>query len=345
MLTPLIFFPAVFKAAIQMPLPAERTYRMPSLSCIHPLDQRLGEDSPGIVSWFKPPFGNGAARQPCLESVASHFADGYPPHYFPDPERFLPGSVSNSTLWPSALAFTPRVDLQTVAGHRASEPSWLDRLQAPAQLQSLLQPMLHFMMPPPFLFAPTSAVRLEEMNQMGTNGMGASETREFPPKKLPAVIALPEDRFKLSVHQVFLRQQIEAFEASHEDVSTHTRGRNKPIKLGQVGIRCRHCANLPVAAKRKGSAYFPGTLVGLYQAAQNMRAIHLQCGVCTLMPDAVNRQFVEVMSTDKHVGAGAGRHYWAEAAKKLGLVDTDEGIRFLQITSEEGGGKQRFSMS
>lgn len=47
------------------------------------------------------------------------------------------------------------------------------------------------------------------------------------PKKLPAVLAVPEDGLKLSQHQILLRHQIEAFEATEEDVTTHTRGRNK----------------------------------------------------------------------------------------------------------------------
>jgi hypothetical protein len=72
---------------------------------------------------------------------------------------------------------------------------------------------------------------------------------------LPAVLARPEDAFKVSRHQVLLRHQIEAFQATEADVSTHTRGRNKPIKLGQVGIRCRHCAHLPV--KRDPRTFLP----------------------------------------------------------------------------------------
>jgi hypothetical protein len=189
------------------------------------------------------------------------------------------------------------------------------------------------MLPPSFLTMPTTGFRFgEDVNQIGDLETGALETRELPLKELPAVIALPEDRLKLSVHQVFLRHQIEAFEASEEDVSTHTRGRNKRIQLGQVGIRCRHCANLPVAVKQKGSVYFPATLLGLYQAAQNMSATHLQCGLCTQTPYAIKHQFVALMST-RAFGSGAGRPYWAQAAKKLGLVDTDEGIRFARITS------------
>lgn len=165
---------------------------------------------------------------------------------------------------------------------------------------------------------------------------GQPQTRNMPSqmqggiaRSLPAVLAQPEDSLKLSPHQVLLRHQIEAFKATEDDISTHTRGRNKPITLGQVGIRCRHCAQLPVARRQKGSTYFPATLLGLYQAAQNMSTTHMQCGLCTEMPEAIKQEFAHLLSS-KVASSGAGRPYWAESAKRFGLVDTEEGIRFIR---------------
>lgn len=149
------------------------------------------------------------------------------------------------------------------------------------------------------------------------------------PERLPVILAQSEDTLKLSSHQVLLRHQIEVFQASEEDVTTHTRGRNKPVVIRQVGIRCRHCAHLPVQRRQKGSTYFPATMLGLYQAAQNMSSTHMQCGLCTEMPAAIKMQFVRLMST-KVASSGAGRPYWADSAKKLGLVDTEEGIYFVR---------------
>jgi hypothetical protein len=51
----------------------------------------------------------------------------------------------------------------------------------------------------------------------------ASSVTTATPLTLPVLIAIPEDDSKLSSHQVFLRQQIEAFKAGDDDVSTHTR--------------------------------------------------------------------------------------------------------------------------
>jgi hypothetical protein len=144
----------------------------------------------------------------------------------------------------------------------------------------------------------------------------------------PKLLAQSEDEFKLSPQQVFLRQQIEVFAATKDDVTTHTRGRNKPISKGQVGIRCRHCSHLPISRRQKGSTYFPASLQGIYQAAQNMSTTHLQCGLCSEMPDAIKNEFARLLAT-KVARPGAGRLYWAESARKLQLVDSDAGIRFV----------------
>lgn len=162
---------------------------------------------------------------------------------------------------------------------------------------------------------------VESLNIPANGGVYREPITRYPQTgsrliSLPISLALPEDNLKLSSHQVLLREQIEAFEASEEDVSTHTRGRNKPIQLGQVGIRCKHCAHLPVSRRQKGSTYFPATTVGIYQAAQNMSTTHMQCGLCTEMPDTIKHSFSLLLSS-KLPSSGAGRPYWAESAKSL----------------------------
>jgi hypothetical protein len=157
--------------------------------------------------------------------------------------------------------------------------------------------------------------------------------RQFPggfvSDQRTVILAIPDDRAKLNSQQVFLRHQIEVFRASHDDILSHTRGRNKPVMLGQVGIRCRHCGNLPVAKRAKGSTYFPSSVTGIYQASQNLSVTHLQSGLCSEMPFEMKQQFTGLVSS-KVASSGVGRPYWAEAARKLGLVDTPYGIRFRE---------------
>jgi hypothetical protein len=101
---------------------------------------------------------------------------------------------------------------------------------------------------------------------------------------LPRTLARPDDKLTLSSHQVLLRHQIEVFQVTKEDLKAPTKGRNKQIRVGQVGIRCRHCKNTPAARRQRGSMYFPHCTMGIYQAAQNMSSPHLQCGLCHAMP-------------------------------------------------------------
>lgn len=55
-------------------------------------------------------------------------------------------------------------------------------------------------------------------------------------------LGVEDDKYWLSELQVFLRSNFaEAFGATEEDIAAPMHGRNKPIALGQVGIRCVHC--------------------------------------------------------------------------------------------------------
>jgi len=154
---------------------------------------------------------------------------------------------------------------------------------------------------------------------------------------LPTLLVVPMDHMQLSSHQTLLRYQIEVFRAGEEDTSTHTRGRNKPVQLGQIGIRCRHCKVLPVSRRKRGSVYFPRAVEGFYQAAQNMNSTHLQTGECPLMGNALRQEFANLIAT-RGVSTGAGRAYWAKQARKLGLRNTENGIVFDK--KEPGGGNR-----
>lgn len=160
------------------------------------------------------------------------------------------------------------------------------------------------------------------------------------PKTLPAMISLPQDRKKLSAYQQLLRNQIEFFAASWEDVATHTRGRNRPITFRQVGIRCRHCRHVPYGERKKGSVYFPFSLLRIYQAGQNMGIAHFNgTDCCEHVPTVVREGFADSLTCRSTIGSG--KTYWAEAATRLGLVDTDDGIRFAGHASKKEVGKDQ----
>lgn len=130
----------------------------------------------------------------------------------------------------------------------------------------------------------------------------------------------------LSEYQCLIRKNIELFEANSSDVSSRVKGRNKPIVLGQVGIRCRFCSHIcPVDARERGSTYYPHTLVGIYQAAQILSQQHL-LETCTFVPPQVREELCALKN--KKSFATAGKEYWAETAKVLGVYEDQHGLRF-----------------
>ena len=79
----------------------------------------------------------------------------------------------------------------------------------------------------------------------------------------PAVILYINcDDDSLSEYQCMARKQIELFEAGCEEVESNAQGRNRPIVMGQVGIRCRHCTTQPSKLRARGAAYYPAKLPG-----------------------------------------------------------------------------------
>jgi hypothetical protein len=76
-------------------------------------------------------------------------------------------------------------------------------------------------------------------------------------------LGVEDDKYWLSELQVYLRANFaEAFGATEEDIAAPMHGRNKPIALGQVGIRCLHCKSKLVSCvwselDNQSSPYLP----------------------------------------------------------------------------------------
>ena len=139
------------------------------------------------------------------------------------------------------------------------------------------------------------------------------------------VLAMSCDKDMLSPYQCLVRQQIELFEATQEDVNTNAQGRNRPIVLGQVGIRCRHCTFLALHLRARGCTYYPSTATGLYQASQNLASGHL-CDHCKNIPSSVRGELCRLR--ERKSSAGGGKKYWADGVRSLGVFEDDHGLRF-----------------
>jgi hypothetical protein len=143
----------------------------------------------------------------------------------------------------------------------------------------------------------------------------------------PALLYVHQDEDRLSDYQILARKQIEVFEASSEDVNTSAQGRVRRLRLGQVGIRCRHCAALPVKQRKRGAFYYPTRLDGVYQTAQNMTKHHL-ADRCLHIPDSIKR---ELTRAEKKSPNGAGKRYWSTTLATLGVMEDKECLRFRPL--------------
>lgn len=143
------------------------------------------------------------------------------------------------------------------------------------------------------------------------------------------------DRKRLSEAQCFLHEQIEFFVATVEDVNTCSSGRNIDVKVGQVGIRCAHCSMLLVKSRSKGSSYFPSTLSGIYQSAQNMHHCHF-CAGCQ-KAESIKSKCNEVLAS--RPCHGGGKEYQSMAAEQMGLIETMIGLRFKNNQTKNNADK------
>mmetsp|Transcript_8087 Transcript_8087/g.18771 ORF Transcript_8087/g.18771 Transcript_8087/m.18771 type:complete len:557 (-) Transcript_8087:49-1719(-) len=284
---------------------------------------------------FPPPVMNPSALMAAGQFMLSGTSQGQPPSS---------SNVGASSLLPGALVAAAQQHANTGASsaHRPSllyqrtpagdpsqqqPPTQADRNQQASGSSLLLHnaaapfPPAGILAHPQHLFpvGPTPPTRPQPTSAPSAPG------RRGP------VLYMPTDDDVLAENQILLRKQIEFFEAQLEDVGKTTSGRRRPIMLGQVGIQCRHCGDLPIRYRQRGSVYYPAKLKGIYQAAQNMAVTHL-CESCEHIDPETRKQLRAFQQGRSTTGHG-GKEYWAKTARVQGVIDTDEGgLRYAPQT-------------
>jgi hypothetical protein len=152
-------------------------------------------------------------------------------------------------------------------------------------------------------------------------------------------LALDSDEDNLSRYQCLARKQIELFETTDKDIAGKAQGRNTPIIVGQVGIRCRHCASFfPRQLRSGGSVYYSKTLSGIYQVSQNMFKTHL-LGRCHNIPKKVRKDLLALkegtIRGDR--GLAGGKLYWRESVQALGVIEDEHHV--LRFTPDNSASK------
>lgn len=139
-------------------------------------------------------------------------------------------------------------------------------------------------------------------------------------------LALPEDKASLSPLRCFLREQVCAFSATEEDIAVRA-PTTFSICVGQVGIGCIHCVKQPSKLRSNRAVCFPFSIGRIYQSVADIQRFHFT--ECKMLPADVKDKFLELQSASSKGSKGlATRQYWVTSAKKIGLVDTQRGIRF-----------------
>jgi hypothetical protein len=160
--------------------------------------------------------------------------------------------------------------------------------------------------------------------------------------RLPILLYLSCNPDYLNEYQCYIRKNMEFFESTPTDIAKPVRGRNQPIQVGQVGLRCAHCRH----SASKGSVYYPQTLLGIYQSAQALVKIHwlgplendinspesclppsVRHHLLKLKQDTECQREDDTIPTPKKVSLG--KQYWADTARALGVYELEEGgLRF-----------------
>ena len=104
-----------------------------------------------------------------------------------------------------------------------------------------------------------------DVSQINSNGMSSgqlvsAQTGDFSVIKKPIPLGLQADKDWLTPLHCFVRLHcVEVFTATKHDVAIPTKGKRKPIQIGQIGIRCPHCHNSEseLISRERGSVYYP----------------------------------------------------------------------------------------
>lgn len=143
-------------------------------------------------------------------------------------------------------------------------------------------------------------------------------------------LSLPSDAENLSKSLCILRDQIEVFAATSDDVAA--RKRFSP-KLGAVGLRCRHCYHLPLSSRAKGSVSYPKSISLIHQTIRNFHRFHFY--QCEFIPKA-DKEAMKAIGKNKRPSKKGSDIYWIQSSKEqLGMVDENDGsggscIRFSE---------------
>lgn len=151
-----------------------------------------------------------------------------------------------------------------------------------------------------------------------------------------SLLASPSDAQYLNPLHCFVRRHVAFFVANKEDIAAPSPGRKNRVHIGQVGIRCRRCAHLPLKDRVKRAICYPPSISGVYHSISNMKFDHFTTcrGLSAEDRAEFNHLRVNCNRRGGFTSNGASgmsnstAQYYHDSALRFGLVDTPQGIRF-----------------
>lgn len=136
------------------------------------------------------------------------------------------------------------------------------------------------------------------------------------------LLAMPNDRHCLSETLCIVRNNVEVFTATTADINAPAPGRKRPIRVGQLGLRCVYCRMCP-NDRVKRAVCFPSSTKRIYRAVIDMKLDHFPS--CPYIPPGLKSR-LEELSAGSTRSTGMTVQYFVKSAKELGMVDMDEGV-------------------
>ena len=166
---------------------------------------------------------------------------------------------------------------------------------------------------------PSSMIKGQPREMNESDGIGLNKNG---PVKL---LALPEDRISLSETLCLVRENVEVFTATIEDVEAPAPGRKHAVTVGQVGLRCIHCRHTTRSSERvKRAVCYPSSIKRIYRTVIDMKLDHF--AHCKFVPQSL-KDTLEALKANNTRSTGTTMQYFIRAAKTLGMVDGPTGVR------------------
>ena len=147
------------------------------------------------------------------------------------------------------------------------------------------------------------------------------------PDRSPIILYTDSDVSAFPPFQVALRKTVEFFEAKEEDLRVHNPSRKMPLSLGQVGLRCHACAQLPSNNRSPAATVFPTTLDEIHQSAQNLAANHI-IPSCPCLSINVRNELLQQLARCKEIVRPMDKALWAQKSRDVGVIQDQQGLRF-----------------